>query len=158
MQRRSWGGQGSINEVSSVPSAEEVVDEAVFMFNSPLVITVMDKTLTACCCGAESTLVCSRCRTAAYCSQVCQVGEWARHKEECGGCEGAVELLGDKEKKGEVVKKRKLVRKQSAGQQDISDGTGSPRSTEDTLCYLGSYEGAPKNGSVGGPFLAPFNH
>ena len=52
--------------------ADAKVDEVVFMFNRPLVVTMMNK-LAACCCGNEATLVCSRCKVASYCSQACQV-------------------------------------------------------------------------------------
>ena len=113
--------------------ADAKLDEAVFMFNSPLVVAMMNK-LPACCCGNESILVCSRCKLASYCSQVCQVAQWAGHRGECvGGPVVAVDEV-DGKKEGELVKKRKVARKQSAEKlvNDENQETSSARSTENS--------------------------
>jgi RNA recognition motif-containing protein len=112
--------------------ADAKVDEVVFMFNSPLVVTMMNK-LAACCCGNEATLVCSRCKVASYCSQACQVAQWAGHRGECaGGPLGAgVGVNGKKE--GEQVKKRKVARKPATEKQDSDNQESSlARSTENS--------------------------
>jgi uncharacterized protein YaiE (UPF0345 family) len=50
-------------------------------------------------CGAESSLVCSRCRAAAYCGAACQRAAWAQHKLPCESAalaklQGTLEGLG----------------------------------------------------------------
>lgn len=41
------------------------------------------------CCGKEAKLLCTRCRSLRYCSQVCQKAHWIDgHKEECISVEG----------------------------------------------------------------------
>jgi len=64
--------------------AEKETPEKLFMFNSPLVKNTNLTPNPPCLCGSEATMVCSQCKEVWYCSQMCQINGWPRHREGCG--------------------------------------------------------------------------
>jgi len=123
---------GFVDNPSIASAAGSIGAEAVFMFNSPLSVSITTQCTGGCCsCGGEAMLVCSKCTTAWYCSQRCQVKEWPGHKGECGGQDQGLSIQGEESSKkiDAGVRKRKVVTKVTSYD---DDKTGSPRSTEDS--------------------------